>query len=371
MLADVSEGRDNNFNLIRFVAAGLVLFTHCFALSSGSGETEPLRASVGMSWGDIAVDVFFVTSGFLIAKSWAGRRDATGFAWARFIRIWPALIVSVLFCACVVGPVFTTRTLPDYFSHPTTLRFIAKNILLLGGLEPNLPGVFSGNPSPDAINGSLWTLPHEVRMYAILALVLLALELAGKRFPRLPAPKISLLVVTLALVTRNLRVFFTSGGHPPPETNLVAMFFCGAAFYYWRDRVRLSPALFAGLCVALAAAATGLRWFFPVYALALPYGILFLAYAPSGPAKNFNRIGDYSYGVYIYAFPVQQAIIHSFPGCSAAFVFACSLPVTLGLGGLSWHLIEKKCLKLKKRALPGKTIATNPARTRRLRKRPV
>lgn len=345
--AVLAEGRDNNFNLIRFAAALLVLFTHSFALTRGTGDAEPLRSSIGMSWGDIAVDVFFVTSGFLIAKSWTARRDAAAFVWARIIRIWPALVASVLFCALIIGPVFTTLMLPDYFTHPTTFRFVAKNILLFRGLEPNLPGVFTDTPYPGTINGSLWTLPHEIRMYAILSLVLLTLEYAHKRIRRMPAPKFAMLAAAVLFTSRNLEVYFSTGARPSPETNLIAMFFAGAACYFWRDKIILHRSAFALACLALAITGFGNLVFFAIYSLALPYLILFLACVPAGAVRGFNRLGDYSYGIYIYAFPIQQTVLHCFPGSSVPFVFMSSLVPTLALSCLSWHLLEKKCLKLK------------------------
>lgn len=101
LISKYTKSRNNNYNLIRFLAATLVLFTHSFALTFGSGTAEPLRNTLGITWGTIAVDVFFVTSGFLIASSFFQRNNVTAFVWARILRIYPALIVALLFCVFV------------------------------------------------------------------------------------------------------------------------------------------------------------------------------------------------------------------------------------------------------------------------------
>ena len=95
-ISKYAQDRDNNFNLLRFIAAYLVLYSHSYALALGDPAAEPPRSVVGMSWGNIAVDVFFITSGFLIANSFFGRNNIIVFTWARILRIFPALFVSVI-----------------------------------------------------------------------------------------------------------------------------------------------------------------------------------------------------------------------------------------------------------------------------------
>ena len=103
VLSEYTNNRDNNFNLIRFIAASLVLYTHSYALVIGTGDAEPLRNSIGMTWGSIAVDVFFVISGFLIASSFFERNNIVAFVWARILRIYPALIVAIIFCVLIIN----------------------------------------------------------------------------------------------------------------------------------------------------------------------------------------------------------------------------------------------------------------------------
>lgn len=101
------SGNDNNLNLLRVVAALLVLVSHSFVIVSGDVDREPLRPTYGLTFGSIAVDVFFVVSGLLVTRSIANRNDAVAFITARALRIWPELVVSLLLVAYVLGGAVT------------------------------------------------------------------------------------------------------------------------------------------------------------------------------------------------------------------------------------------------------------------------
>jgi len=105
--------------------------------------------------------------------------------------------------------------------------------------------------------------------------------------------------------------------------------------------------LFWPLAIALAIAASNQQAFFVVYILSTAYILFYLAYVPSGVVRKYNRLGDYSYGIYIYAFPVQQSIAALFPGISILQMILISAIVTTLLAILSWHLLERRSLKLK------------------------
>ena len=125
-LAGYTTGRDNNFNLIRFLAAFLVLFSHSFPLV-GVGGKEPLYETVGMTWGEVAVDIFFITSGFLITGSYFSRGSLQAFVRARLLRIYPALVVAVIFYVFVIGMHFTTLSAYEYLLNHQTQKYFIKN----------------------------------------------------------------------------------------------------------------------------------------------------------------------------------------------------------------------------------------------------
>jgi peptidoglycan/LPS O-acetylase OafA/YrhL len=169
-LASASGNRDNNFNLIRILAAIAVLISHCFVLSTGDPEAEPLRSELGMTLGSIAVDIFFVTSGFLVTASILRSRSIVDFTCARVLRIFPGLFAMLLLTVFLMGTALTTLPWLEYISSPGVYAYALKCGSLVTGVSYLLPGVFSENPYRGAVNGSLWTMPYEIRMYAIVAL---------------------------------------------------------------------------------------------------------------------------------------------------------------------------------------------------------
>lgn len=348
-LADYSQGKDNNFNLIRILAALAVLITHSFVLATGQPSSEPLRETLGMTMGAIAVDIFFITSGFLVTGSLLARKSAVDFIIARALRIYPALIVVVLITVFGLGIYFTTLPLGAYLFDNKTLAYLVKTSTLVKDVAFNLPGVFDANPYKNAVNGSLWTMPYEIRMYAILVAGWLVL-----RFDRIRRPQLLQATVIVAAAAAGLMVL-ASFAHVVEASRFIKlffMFFSGAAFYALKDRIPLLPVYFwPALVLLLAAPLLGAQVFGVVYHLTLAYVLFYLAYVPAGPLRKYNLLGDYSYGVYIFAFPVQQSIVALNPGISATTLIFSSGAVTIVLAILSWHLIEKRALSLKVRSV--------------------
>ena len=139
VLKDVCEGRDNNLNLIRMIAAVGVLVSHAWPLSLGPGTPEPLSAAVGQSLGSLSVLVFFVISGFLIPRSFERQPTLASWLRARCLRLAPALAVVLLLTVLVLGPLVTTLPLADYARRPETLTYVPRNLSLALG-QSGLPG---------------------------------------------------------------------------------------------------------------------------------------------------------------------------------------------------------------------------------------
>jgi peptidoglycan/LPS O-acetylase OafA/YrhL len=340
-----ADSRNNNFNLVRFIAALLVLVTHSFALVSGSSDAEPMKATLGMTWGTVAVDVFFITSGFLITSSYLSRNNIIAFGWARVLRIYPALLVAMLFCVFGVGAWFTTNSLSEYLQHPQTYKYLVKNSILFFGVEYRLPGVFLDVPYKYAVNGSLWTLPYEVKMYAILAFILSFVAYSG-RWLKFISVRNSILLIGIISIGINFFNHFQVV-LPIKFVRLFSMFFVGAMFYIWRDKIYLSTKWFLLLFSILLVSSVNRDMFFVFYCLALPFLVFYLSYVPTGKIRKFNNYGDYSYGLYIYAFPVQQSIAAILPNVSVLAMIVISFLVTFILSIFSWHIIEKRFLKMK------------------------
>ena len=348
-LAAVAYGRDNNFNLLRIIAAMAVLVSHSFALAIGSPAAEPWRAAFGITPGTVAVDIFFTASGFLVTASLLRTASVLDFTWARVLRIFPGLIVMMLLVVLGLGLYFTTWSWSDYLQSRQTQIYFAKGITLLRGVNYVLPGVFESNPQKQAVNGSLWTMPHEVRMYAVLAAIWTCAGLWRRHRQR-----VFEFAVIASAVFSGLLVFYVrfSEGGEHLALGLFFMFFTGASFFVLRKRVVLSSYAFWALVAAVVAGAVMSRSaFFVAYTLGLAYAMFYVVYVPAGFVRQYNRLGDYSYGVYIYAFPVQQSVVALIPSVSVTSLLSLSAIVTLGLAALSWHLLESRALAMKPRAV--------------------
>jgi peptidoglycan/LPS O-acetylase OafA/YrhL len=344
-LSNFTQGRDNNFNLIRIVAAFAVLISHSFALAVGTSDAEPFRDRLGMTTGSIAVDVFFITSGFLVTASLLGRKSVIEFIWARVLRIFPALLIMLLLTVFVLGVFFTSLPKLLYLTNYETYHYLVKNMILITGIDLNLPGVFNGNPYHSPVNQSLWTLPYEISMYTILAVVWVVLGIAKKVRFRI----FEVAIITFAVVAGVSDVFHDvhiNVVHSPERFSF--MFFSGAAFYVLKEHITLSRSFFWLSVIALGLSTmVNKQAFYVVYTLTIAYILFYIAYIPSGGVRKYNQLGDYSYGVYIYAFPVQQSVAALIPGVSVLSMLSISAFATLLLAVLSWHLLERRALGLK------------------------
>ena len=343
-LASFTHGRANNFNLIRILAALAVLISHSFALAIGSSYAEPFKLSLGMTMGSMAVDIFFITSGFLVTGSLFNRQSAIEFFWARVLRIIPGLFLMVILTVFIVGVCFTTHSLSDYLTDKNTYIFLIKNITIVTNISASwnssLPGVFLENPYKSAVNGSLWTLPYEISMYSLLVF----LWITFNSFDKLKLILIALAVGALVYIVyehfyhyaeiRFVKLFF--------------MFFSGASYYVLRRHIKISRLLFyLFLALLILSASINKDIFFIVYTLTIAYILFYFVYIPSGMIRKYNLLGDYSYGVYIYAFTVQQCIAALIPGVSVFVMLLLSSIATFILAILSWHLVESRALMLK------------------------
>lgn len=334
-IADRATGRDNNFNLIRMLAASGVLVSHAWPITRGQGAEQPLQALLqGTSLGTVSVYVFFAISGFFITRSFVLRADLGAFVKARALRLFPALALVVVLTVAVLGPVFTTLPAAEYWRGVP--GYALRNLTLFF-LDYDLPGVFVANPYGPAINGSLWSLSYEVLCY----LGVLACGVPGLLArPRAFAPCL-LAFGAFYLAALGLDLHFRL----ERLAELGLPFVIGMGFWVWRDRVPLSWPL-AGILAVAAALAWPTPVFLPVLVLALSHAVFVLGFARIPGLAGYNRLGDYSYGLYVYAFPVQQMMAAG--GATDPFVnMLQAAPLTLACAVLSWHLVEAPALRLR------------------------
>ena len=336
-------GRDNNLNLLRFVAASLVVLSHSYPLSGHIADEPLARATRIFDFASVAVIVFFAISGYLVARSYDRASGLADYARSRALRILPAYVAATLYAAFVVGPWATTLSPGEYLADPRTWLYLRETLLFVG--VDRLPGVFADNPYPHAINGSLWTLWIEVFCYGALALA----GAIGALRRRWLALGLAVALFALAeLSPAFVSLLPRSDAFLGPR--LAATFVAGALAYAWRDRLPLSPWL---ALAALVAAAALLDTRPEVYVLygAVVYATLVLGYHPALDVPAFRRFGDYSYGIYVYAYPTQQAIASVLGPMPPLLLFGLAYPVVFALAFASWHALEGPVLRLKRSSL--------------------
>ena len=332
-------GRDNNLNLIRALAAFLVMVSHSFPITQGPGAIEPLEPLLGRSLGWMSVAIFFILSGFLISRSFDRSESLMRWTCARVLRLFPALIIVLLLTIFVLGPIATTMPLSDYFSNTNTYSYLIRN-LSLAFLQYDLPAVFISNPYGQPINGSLWTLFYEVTCYA--GVFFIGIWGVFKK-PIL----FSLLFIIYCIGYYNVIYFYESGTLNPRIISLFKLsfpFILGCLVYVWRDYVPLHFTYVIILAVVL--------WFFrdsifftEVFIIWIGYLTLWFGYIPRGLLLSYNKFGDFSYGIYVYAFPMQQLSVYLFGDQNWLWNVMISFPATFIMAYLSWHIIEKRALE--------------------------
>ena len=294
---------------------------------------------IGHSVGSLAVYVFFALSGFFIAGSFARAVTPGQFVLARVARLLPGLAVSLLFVVLFVGPLVTDRQLASYLSDPDTLGFIIRNLTLLHP-QYTLGDIFRDNPYP-AVEGSLWTLRYEALCYGGV-LCAGILRVMHHRW-------VAVIAMILYALVWTIPVFSDHALHPMLEhlRILSLPFLTGTAFWIWRDRVRLCLPILLG--AAVSAYCLRMTVFaFPALIFFLTYAIFWLGYVPGGRIRQFNRLGDYSYGVYIYAFPLQGFVIWAIGPMTPMENVLLAFPTTVFCAVASWHLVERPALFMAK-----------------------
>jgi peptidoglycan/LPS O-acetylase OafA/YrhL len=339
-LCDCTAGRDNNMQLLRVLAAAAVLLFHCYALTDHWTDEPLWRAAPPLNLGALGVQVFFVISGFLVTQSWLAREHLASFAVARALRIYPALVAATLLT--VVLAAWSSRLSARLFwRDPQTVDYVLHTPFGFA-VRHFLAGAYASNPSAGAVNGSLYTLPFELRLYVAVAV----LGVAGLLTRRRAALAAIAAATAVALAWPDWIDRLFDAGREQHVAQLALLFALGMLAYLWRETIPLSRALALVLLLLLAVDPGGLVRT-ALLAPVLAYLVLVFAYHPRLRWRAYQRAGDYSYGLYVYAFPIQQTLVERMPGVAPATLFALALPLTLALAVVSWHALERPLLGLK------------------------
>jgi peptidoglycan/LPS O-acetylase OafA/YrhL len=341
----------NNFGFVRLVCAALVMVSHSAELVDGNRSRELLTILFGsISFGELAVDGFFLVSGFLITKSFLYSQTAQGYFVKRALRIFPGFIAAYLFCILIIGPI-AGGDLQGFLGLKSLVVNAAKMASLAG---PSLNGSFAGLPY-SYLNGSMWTIRYEFGCYVLTALL--------GAFGVLRSNKLYILLfITSILLMTGLNFCLP---HLPLNffdvrfllaVRLTAIYICGGAFYLFRKRIPYNWEL-------LTASVMGLSWLLfsknlAEPALAVLGGYLLFGFVFNYKSKGLSRIGrdvDLSYGIYLYAWPIQNLIVWNYRGIPPWLLCSTSLCIVVMLAYCSWFIVERPFLNLKKSLIPARS----------------
>lgn len=336
------RSRENAFDLLRLVAAGLVMASHGWRVFD-LGPDPVSRLLPGYDLSSFGLFIFFAVSGYLVGQS-AQRLPPRLYARNRLLRIAPGLAACLLVTAFVLGPIATDLPVPQYLLHWETWAYLLN--LLLFPLQTELPGVFQANPWADHVNGSLWTLAIEVTAYVLVCLAclhrkgalpaILALGMAAALFHLVleSTGAFYLWFVEVRVQDDALFLFYLNKFG---LAQLVFVFMVGAALN-WLRRFDLRLAL-CGLILALVLSHP------LILGAAVAYGAIAL-----GQAGSITLRHDLSYGLYLYHLPVMQLVWtlghHHLP---MAALLPVAVTATVLIAALSWWFVERPALSRRRR----------------------
>lgn len=354
-IRDAAPQRNHSFDLLRIFFATLVLLAHAPEMTEGDGNRELLArlTHTPFNFGALAVDGFFLLSGYLIVKSWIRDPHLGSYLRKRVLRIVPGYIVAAVVCITMVG--LLAPGIDHFFSRLLHQRSFYASIVMLGRL--NTPPVYPG--SRDLIvNGALWTIPYEFRCYLVVA----AFGVAG-----LLRRRWVWLLATVALFADLLRYsifamespgwhkLFYLTGEPSEVARLGCAFFVGGCFWLFREQIRFRRRY----AVAALAAIVLVARFAPghIEHAAVTLGSYLMFYLCQSRSLDFrwtHNMPDISYGTYLYGTAVEALWIFFHPACSPWLTFAVAAAIAYVLGWLSWTVVEKPMLSFKssRRAQP-------------------
>lgn len=357
-LQDVFDARSNSIGFIRFVLAAMVLVGHSYLLG-GFGDEVAWHWTLGQeNFGGIAVGGFFVLSGFLITRSYTTTTSVFRFLWQRFLRIFPAFWVCLVVTAFVIGPLIWRTDHGGFsgyldISRDSPLDYVLRNARLTMR-QYNIGDLLATAPVPRDLNGSLWTLIYELRCYLAVA----ALGVFGV-FRRGRAMVVGLTAMLWVLQIVHLAAPGGGGTLMPADLYLIRLSFLfglGACLFLYRDRVPMDDR--AGvLATGLLLLSFRYHVYFVIGQVALAYALLWAGWRL--PFRWFDRYGDFSYGLYLYAFPVQQllAIYPQAVGHGQLWYVLVTFALVVPMSIASYYLVERPFLRLKNVTPPAPLLA--------------
>lgn len=350
------NGLGPGFDFARILLALAVLFFHAFGLPNGNYDA--LMGSGFWILNFAVLPMFFGLSGFLVAAS-AQRLSLANFALNRGLRILPALIVEVALSAFLIGPIFTHLPLGEYFSNELFYRYLMNMVAIISF---HLPGVFIDNIHPRTVNGSLWTVPFELICYFAMAYLIVSRAVCNAKLLFASALAAVLVGVGMQLEAMLFPEFQPLKGavdlyvRAGKGAALLPCFLLGSSLYALRYKIRYDWRIFI-VCIILlmgfgTLAPASIWEMTPIVLFVAPLMIYIACFVGllKIPEKPYFKRGDYSYGIYLYGYPIQQSLVATSDFFHSALTLGgASFLLATAFATASWHVIEKPVLKRRKR----------------------
>ncbi len=331
-LSEITGGRENNLDIIRFCAAALVILCHAFPVSLGEGHVDILGRITDdqIHFGNLAVCIFFFYGGFLISKSAERLQGAGPYFKARLLRIIPCLAAVTFGLTFLAGPILTKLSPGEYFTDAGTFKYLLNSVMVL---VHELPGVFQDNIYNPTVNGPLWTLPVEFLCY-IMCFLAWKLHFLNEKNARW-------MILLFAAGYLGAVKLLAGSGVLSAALRPVGLFFAGMIYYIYREKIVIRPWL-AGVCAVFLAAAARVHFLEPVIFFCLPYLLAWLGFGTKHKFSGFARRGEVSYGMYLLGWPIQQMICQVFGGRMNPYLnTVLTLPAAVLGGFLLNRLVEQ------------------------------
>jgi len=336
LLSELTKDKNNNCNLLRVIAALFVIISHSILFLSQSANFSHSNVNILYKLGFIGVNIFFILSGYLVSNSLINSQNLITYLANRFLRMWPGLVVNSLIIVFIIDITYNGFT--NSFLFESSLNYLYSVLLLINPSYHGIPGVFNQHIYPE-INGALWTISYECIMYCILAIMAILGILT---------PSKSAKVFCIGYLLFNVLVLNIYKYHLPNTVyeflRFTILFNIGICFQLFQNKIKINSLVFmiafAITCYLFSTGATSSV----LFDISLGYSIFWLGFVPKW-LLFYNKFGDYSYGLYIYGWPIGQALssfIHT-----PFWLAVCTMLLSFCFAIVSWKLVESPALSLK------------------------
>jgi peptidoglycan/LPS O-acetylase OafA/YrhL len=330
----------NNYDFLRLFAAICIAYSHSF--NNIPNYIEPLfyLSMGGIKVGDVGLLIFFSISGYLIAKSAFTSSSVKNYFWKRILRIQPLLIIVCILTVFLLGPFFTTLTIEQYFSNINSWTYF-RNIFPFTGIQFTLPNVFSNYAGETGVNGSLWTLVVEERLYLLLGIILFIPKF-NKFLLHILAGICNIFYLINIVFQQNAVPYLntSAGFYSVLFLNASVLFLLELDFNKNLIKYIVISFLFCLVSVIYPAFVFLQLFAFPVFIISIAQIKCIL--------NKAGKYGDFTYGIYVFSFPIQQMLNSvKLVKENPYKLFFLTIIIVVPLSVLSWHLVEKKFLRLK------------------------